>query len=162
VVDIEVNINGKDYNLMVEDHLRLIDLLRDKLNLTGTKEGCGEGECGACTVLVDEKSVNSCLILAGQVHGKRIITIEGLGNENNLDPIQRAFLEKGAVQCGFCTPGMILSAKALLHENNRPNRHDIREAISGNLCRCTGYEKIVDSILWASKSMKGEGGLGNE
>ncbi|MCT4593543.1 MAG: (2Fe-2S)-binding protein [Anaeromicrobium sp.] len=162
MVDIEVNINGKDYNLMVEDHLRLIDLLRDKLNLTGTKEGCGEGECGACTVLVDEKSVNSCLILAGQVHGKRIITIEGLGNENNLDPIQRAFLEKGAVQCGFCTPGMILSAKALLHENNRPNRHDIREAISGNLCRCTGYEKIVDSILWASKSMKGEGGLGNE
>lgn len=157
MVNIEVNINGIDHRLEVEDDLRLIDLLRNELHLTGTKEGCGEGECGACTVIFEGKTVNSCLILAIQAHGKKIITIEGLGDENNLHPIQRAFLEKGAVQCGYCTPGMILSAKALLDVNSKPSRGEIREAISGNLCRCTGYEKIVDSIERASELISKEG-----
>jgi len=157
MINIEVNINGIDYRLEVQDDLRLIDLLRDELHLTGTKEGCGEGECGACTVILDGKTVNSCLLLATQAHGKTIITIEGLGDEDNLHPIQRAFLENGAVQCGYCTPGMILSAKVLLDINSRPNRREIREAISGNLCRCTGYEKIIDSVERASELISREG-----
>ncbi|PAB59735.1 (2Fe-2S)-binding protein [Anaeromicrobium sediminis] len=162
MINIEVNINGEDYRLEVEDDLRLIDLLRDKLHLTGTKEGCGEGECGACTVILDGKSVNSCLLLVAQVHGKRITTIEGLGDENNLHPIQRAFLEQGAVQCGYCIPGMVLSAKAFLDTNSTPKREEIREAISGNLCRCTGYEKIIDSIERASEFMQEEGSEARE
>lgn len=162
MINIEININGKDYKLEVEDDLRLIDLLRDKLKLTGTKEGCGEGECGACTIILEGKTVNSCLLLAAQVHGKRITTIEGLGDENNLHPIQKAFLEKGAVQCGYCIPGMVLSAKALLDKNSKPNREEIREAIAGNLCRCTGYEKIIDSIERASELILDEGSEAHE
>lgn len=162
MINIEVDINGKDYKLEVEDDLRLIDLLRDKLQLTGTKEGCGEGECGACTVILEGKTVNSCLLLATQIHGKRIITIEGLGDENNLHPIQKAFLEKGAVQCGYCIPGMVLSAKALLDKNSKPIREEIRESISGNLCRCTGYEKIIDSIERASELIQKEGSEARE
>lgn len=162
MINIEVNVNGEDYRLEVEDDLRLIDLLRDKLQLTGTKEGCGEGECGACTVILEGKTVNSCLLLATQIHGKRITTIEGLGDENNLHPIQKAFLEKGAVQCGYCIPGMVLSAKALLDKNSKPKREEIREAISGNLCRCTGYEKIIDSIERASELILEDGSEAHE
>lgn len=162
MINIEVNINNKDYHLEIEDDLRLLDLLRERLHLTGTKEGCGEGECGACTVILDGRVVSSCLILAIQAHGKRIITIEGLGNDNSLHPIQKAFLENGAVQCGYCTPGMILSAKALLDKNSNPNRKEIKEAISGNLCRCTGYEKIIDSIEKAAELLINQGSEANE
>lgn len=162
MIDIEVNINNKDYYLEVEDDLRLLDLLREKLHLTGTKEGCGEGECGACTVILDGRVVNSCLILAIQAHGKNITTIEGLGDDDSLHPIQKAFLENGAVQCGYCTPGMILSTKALLDKNPNPNREEIKEAISGNLCRCTGYGKIIDSIEQAAKLLMGQGSEANE
>lgn len=162
MINIEVNINNKDYHLEIEDDLRLLDLLRERLHLTGTKEGCGEGECGACTVILDGSVVNSCLLLAIQAHGKRIITIEGLGGDDRLHPIQKAFLENGAVQCGYCTPGMILSAKALLDKNSNPNRKEIKEAISGNLCRCTGYEKIIDSIEKAAELLINQGSEANE
>lgn len=151
---IDLNVNGKDYNLEIEEDMRLIDLLRDKLGLVGVKEGCSEGECGACTVIMDGDAVTSCTILAFQADGKEIITIEGLGGNDELHPIQQAFLTKGAVQCGFCTPGMILSAKALLDKNPLPNREAIKEAISGNLCRCTGYNKIVNAIELASEHLR--------
>lgn len=147
---IDIKINGNHYKLKIDENMRLIDLLRDELRLTGTKEGCGEGECGACTVIMNGETVNSCIVMAFQAHKKEIITIEGLSIGNEIHPIQKAFLEEGAVQCGFCTPGMILSAKALLDKNPSPNKNDIKEAISGNLCRCTGYNKIVDATLRAS------------
>lgn len=151
---IHVTINNKAYELEVEEDLRLIDLLRDKLALTGTKEGCGEGECGACTVIMDGKTVNSCLVMAFQVDGRKITTIEGVAAKDGVHPIQQAFLDVGAVQCGFCTPGMVLSAKVLLDVEKEPSREEIREGISGNLCRCTGYNKIVDAIELASKYLK--------
>jgi carbon-monoxide dehydrogenase small subunit len=162
LINIKLNVNGKDYDLEIEEDLRLIDLLRDRLGFTGTKEGCGEGECGACTVILEGKTVNSCLLLAIQAHGKEITTIEGIGKEDDLHPIQESFLENGAVQCGYCIPGMVLSAKALLDKNKNPTRKDIREAISGNLCRCTGYEKIVDSIEKASKILQQRGSESHE
>jgi len=162
LINIQLNVNGKDYDLEIEEDLRLIDLLRDRLGFTGTKEGCGEGECGACTVILEGKTVNSCLLLAIQAHGKEITTIEGIGKEDDLHPIQESFLENGAVQCGYCIPGMVLSAKALLDKNKNPTRKDIREAISGNLCRCTGYEKIVDSIEKASKILQQRGSESHE
>ncbi|MDK2917699.1 MAG: aerobic carbon-monoxide dehydrogenase small subunit [Candidatus Petromonas sp.] len=162
MINIKLNVNGKDYDLEIEEDLRLIDLLRDRLGFTGTKEGCGEGECGACTVILEGKTVNSCLLLAIQAHGKEITTIEGIGKEDDLHPIQESFLENGAVQCGYCIPGMVLSAKALLDKNKNPTRKDIREAISGNLCRCTGYEKIVDSIEKASKILQQRGSESHE
>ncbi len=162
MINIQLNVNGKDYDLEIEEDLRLIDLLRDRLGFTGTKEGCGEGECGACTVILEGKTVNSCLLLAIQAHGKEITTIEGIGKEDDLHPIQESFLENGAVQCGYCIPGMVLSAKALLDKNKNPTRKDIREAISGNLCRCTGYEKIVDSIEKASKILQQRGSESHE
>jgi len=152
---IEVNINGRDYCLDVEENLRLIDLLRDKLKLTGTKEGCGEGECGACTVIMDGKIVNSCLVLAFQADKSRIITIEGIEED---DVIKNSFIEEGAVQCGFCTPGMVLAAKSLLDKNLNPTEEEIREAISGNLCRCTGYNKIVSAVKKAAKLKRGGDG----
>ncbi len=130
----------------VAPDLRLVDFLREDLDLTGTKVGGGEGDCGACTVIMDGKIVNSCLILAPQIDGKEVLTIEGLGDYEHLHPLQQAFMEAGAVQCGFCTPGMIMSAKALLDQNPNPNRQEIMQAISGNLCRCTGYKKIADAI----------------
>ena len=130
--------------------MRLLDLLRNVFRLTGTKEGCGEGECGACTVIVNGKTVNSCLVLAGQAEGAEIITIEGLSVDGKPGKLQQAFIEAGAVQCGFCTPGMILSAKALLDENPKPSDEDIKVALSGNLCRCTGYAKIVDAVRAAA------------
>lgn len=153
--NIELKVNGRIHNIEIEEDMRLLDVLRDKLGLTGTKEGCGEGECGACTVIMDGEAVASCLVMAFQAEGKEIVTIEGLEDENGIHPIQQAFIEEGAVQCGFCTPGMILSAKALLDKNPSPSRTEIREAISGNLCRCTGYNKIVNAVEKATKDYKG-------
>jgi aerobic-type carbon monoxide dehydrogenase small subunit (CoxS/CutS family) len=143
---IQFKVNDDLVSLEVEPHWTLLRVIRDELGLTGTKEGCGEGDCGACTVLVDDRAVNSCLILAIDVDGKAIITIEGLTQGDELHPLQKAFMEKGAVQCGFCTPGMILTAKALLDQNPHPTEEEIRFAIAGNLCRCTGYAKIVEAI----------------
>lgn len=153
---INIKVNGKSYTRDISEDMRLLDLIRDELQLTGTKEGCGEGECGACTVIMDGVTVNSCMVMAFQANGKEITTIEGMEDENGLHPIQKAFLEEGAVQCGFCIPGMILSAKALLDKNPKPSRQEIKEGISGNLCRCTGYNKIVDSIEKASHYIEGE------
>ncbi|SNS60268.1 purine hydroxylase delta subunit apoprotein [Anaerovirgula multivorans] len=153
---IQLKVNGKVYEVDIEEDMRLLDVLRDKLHLTGTKEGCGEGECGACTIIMDETTVNACMVMAFQGEGKEIITIEGVKGDHDLHPIQRAFLEEGAVQCGFCTPGMVLSAKALLDQNPSPTRKEIREGISGNLCRCTGYNQIVNAIEKASQYLRGE------
>jgi carbon-monoxide dehydrogenase small subunit len=147
-------LNGEPVELEIEPHLTLLQLLRDKLELTGTKEGCGMGECGACTVLLDGKTVNSCIFPAPEVEGRKVTTIEGLTDpQGNLHPIQKAFVEHGAVQCGFCTPGMVLSAKALLDENPKPSEEEIRHGIAGNLCRCTGYLQIIQAI----KAVSGKG-----
>lgn len=158
---ISLTINDKAYEVAVEPNRTLVDLLRYDLGLTGTKKGCDEGDCGTCTVLMDGKAVNSCLVLAVQANGRRIETIEGVETEEGLHPIQQAFVEKGAIQCGFCTPGMILSGKSLLERNPNPDEEEIRTAISGNLCRCTGYQKIVEAIKVASeKSNEQSGHLG--
>jgi len=143
---IEFTINKQKVSVTVMSHWTLSYMLREELCLTGTKEGCGEGECGSCTVLVEGKPVNSCLLLAVEVDGKQIITIEGLSEEGKLHPLQQAFIEKGAIQCGFCTPGMIMMAKALLDKKSAPSDEEIRHGMSGNLCRCTGYAKIVEAI----------------
>jgi len=145
---IKITVNGQEYDLSVEPNLTLLDLLRERLGLTGTKKGCDEGDCGACTVLLNGKAVSSCLVLAVEANGKDVLTIEGVELEggDSLHPLQKAFVENGAIQCGFCTPGMILSAKALLDKNPHPSQTQIRRAISGNLCRCTGYQKIVEAI----------------
>lgn len=143
---ITLNINDKTYKVPIEDRDTLLDVLRDKLMLTGTKDACGIGECGACTVLIDEKAVLSCLMLAKDAQGKKIVTIEGLSQEGKLTPLQKAFIEYGAIQCGYCTPGMIMSAVALLNSNNKPTREEIKKALEGNICRCTGYNKIIDAI----------------
>lgn len=144
-------INGRTYEATVEPHETLIEVLRDKLDLTGTKYSCGAGECGSCTVLIDGEPVLSCLTLALAARDKNILTIEGLAKNNTLHPIQKAFVEHGAVQCGYCTPGMILSAKALLDANPHPTTDDVRSGLAGNLCRCTGYVKIVDAVMAASE-----------
>jgi carbon-monoxide dehydrogenase small subunit len=152
---INVTINGDNYEIAVEPWKTLNEVLRDQLNLTGTKLGCGTGDCGACTVLLDGKSISSCLTLAVEVDGRSVETIEGLAeSEDELHPIQEAFIEKGAVQCGFCTPGMIMSAKFLLSNNPEPDEITIKKALDGNLCRCTGYYKIIDAIKCASEKMK--------
>jgi len=143
---IKLTVNDEEYELAVEPNLTLLDLLRYDLGLTGTKKGCDEGDCGACTVIMDGRAVSSCLVLAVQANGRNILTIEGVETKGGLHPIQQAFVENGAIQCGFCTPGMILSAKALLDRNPHPDEQEIRTAISGNLCRCTGYQKIVEAI----------------
>ncbi len=143
---ISLTMNGKPVEVAVKPNQTLTDLIRYDLGLTGTKKGCETGDCGACTVLLDGRAVNSCLVLALQADGSVVETIEGLENENGLHPIQDAFVEKGAIQCGFCSPGMILSAKNLLDGNPNPDETQIRTAISGNLCRCTGYQKIVEAI----------------
>jgi len=149
---IKLNVNGRGVAVMVKPTETLVDVLRDKLDLTGTKKACGLGDCGACTVLMDGKAVNSCLILAMDAQGHEITTIEGLDKKDGtLHPLQEAFLENGAVQCGFCTPGMVLSAKALLDENPSPTEEEVRRALAGNLCRCTGYAKIVQAVLETSK-----------
>ena len=146
---IHLTVNGKDYNLEVKaGGTTLLDILRDELDLTGAKRGCDRGECGTCTVLIDGRPVRSCLTLAVLADGRDIVTIEGLEKENGrLDPLQESFIEHGAIQCGFCTPGMILSGKALLEENPDPSEAEVRRSISGNLCRCTGYSKIVEAIM---------------
>ncbi len=143
---IDLIVNKKNIKIDVDPTTRLIDFLRDDLNLTGVKEGCSEGECGACTVILDGVAVTSCTIFAGQVNGCEIITIEGLEQSGELDVIQKSFIENGAIQCGFCTPGMILSCKALLMKNPNPSEEEIKRAIEGNLCRCTGYNKIVKAV----------------
>jgi carbon-monoxide dehydrogenase small subunit len=146
-----LNVNDEFYEVAVEPHRTLLEVLRDTLSLTGTKKGCDEGECGACTVLIDGEAVLSCLLLAVEAQGKRISTIEGLAKDGQLHPLQQAFIDHGAIQCGFCTPGVILSAKALLDRNPKPTEAEVREAIAGNLCRCTGYVKSVEAILAASE-----------
>jgi len=151
---VKFELNGRPARLEVPADRRVVDLLREDLGLTGTKEVCGSGECGACTILVDGESRLSCLMLAPQLAGKRVLTIEGLGNGEALHPVQEAFVTHGAVQCGFCAPGMILAAVDLLEQNPRPVRKEIREAISGNLCRCTGYQMIVDAIEAASGAVR--------
>ena len=144
--EIELIVNRDIYQVTVKPSETLLEVLRNKLGLTGTKRGCDVGDCGACTVLIDGKSVPSCLVLAVEARGKEITTIEGLADRENLHPLQKAFMEYGAMQCGFCTPGMILAAKAFLDENPNPTEEEIAEAISGNLCRCTGYTKIIEAI----------------
>lgn len=151
---ITLNVNGDTYSLAIEPSKTLNEVLREDLNLTGTKLGCGDGDCGACTVLVNGRSVSSCLTLAVSVDGKEITTVEGLASGEELHPIQEAFIEHGAIQCGFCSSGMEMSALNLLNQNPEPTEDDIRNAISGNLCRCTGYYKIVDAIGAAAKKMK--------
>lgn len=155
---IQLVVNGETVEGAVEPNRTLVQFLREDLGLTGTKHGCGLGDCGACTVILDGKPVNSCLVLAVQAQGREVLTIEGLAENGKLHPIQQAFVDKGAIQCGFCSPGMILSAKALLEENPKPNELEIRTAISGNLCRCTGYQKIVEAIQEAAGSLLGKGG----
>lgn len=148
---INLNINGKDHELAVSPNQTLADVIRDEIGLTGTKKGCEVGECGACTVIMDGKPVTSCLVLAVQANGRTILTIEGMETDKGLHPLQQAFMDKGAIQCGYCTSGMILSAKALLDRNAHPDESEIRMAISGNLCRCTGYQKIVEAIKSVSE-----------
>ncbi len=143
---IKVTINKKLYQLNIKPNLTLLDLLREELGLTGTKCGCEIGECGACTVLLNGQAVNSCLVLAPQIDGQEIVTVEGLAEGNHLAPLQESFLDHDAVHCGFCTPGMLMSAKELLDQSSSPSEPEIRKAISGNLCRCSGYQQIVDAI----------------
>jgi aerobic carbon-monoxide dehydrogenase small subunit len=152
---IRLTVNDRERELAVEPNRTLLQVLREDLGLTGAKHGCGLGECGACTVLLDGRPVNSCLVLAAQAEGATVVTIEGLADGERLHPVQRAFVEKGAIQCGFCSPGMILSAKAFLDQNPSPSEDQVRTAISGNLCRCTGYQKIVEAIVSASHEMAG-------
>jgi carbon-monoxide dehydrogenase small subunit len=142
-------LNGHPLSVDAPPMTRLLDVLREHLRLTGTKEGCGEGECGACTVLIDGVPVNSCLIPVVQAEGTRITTVEGLADDDRLDPIQTAFIIHGAAQCGICTPGFVVTARALLNDNPQPSRREVREALAGNLCRCTGYQKIIDAVVLA-------------
>ena len=144
---LRVTVNGEQVVSQVDPSMTLQNFLHDQMGMTGTKEGCGSGFCGCCTVMVDGKAVKSCLILALQVRGKSVLTIEGLAEEDTLDPVQTAFIENGAIQCGYCSPGMIMSSKALLRENPNPTESEVRHALSGNLCRCTGYHKIVKAVL---------------
>lgn len=153
---IQININGERHDMVVAPGERLIDTLRDRLGLTGTKEGCGEGQCGACTVNLNGKAVLACLMLTVQADGAHILTIEGLQTGLDLHPLQTAFLTESAVQCGYCTPGMIMAGHALIHENPDPDETQVRACLSNNLCRCTGYEKPVQAILRAAKEIKGE------
>jgi len=151
ITGVEFEVNGERVAIAVSPGTTLLDALRDQLELTGTKEGCGEGECGACSVMLDGKIVNSCLVLAVECHGSRITTIEGLSGGGRLHPIQRAFVDNGAIQCGFCSPGMIMAACALLDANPSPDEAQVKRALEGNLCRCTGYRKIIDAVLAAAQ-----------
>jgi carbon-monoxide dehydrogenase small subunit len=151
--NVNFRLNGEYKSVEVDPNRRLLNLLRDDLNLTGTKEGCGVGECGACTVLLDGRAVNSCLVLCGQLEGAEIITVEGLLEGSCLNPLQHQFLQEGAIQCGFCTSGMLMSAYGLLLHNPSPTEEEIKLAIAGNLCRCTGYKQIIKAIRAAAKDM---------
>lgn len=152
---IQFFLNGQEVAVEIEADTILLDLLRETLDLTGTKKGCGEGECGACTVIVNDETVNSCIYPAFKVENCRVLTIEGLGSRDNPHPLQESFLEKGAVQCGFCTPGMLLSAHALLQKTHNPEEKDIKRALAGNLCRCSGYQKIITAVSDAAKKDTG-------
>ena len=152
--EIKLTVNNQPYRLSVLPWRTLLEVIREDLGLTGTKEGCGLGECGACTVLIDGRAVNSCLVLATEAEGKQITTIEGLTQGDKLHPIQQAFVDHGGLQCGFCTPGMIMAAKALLDKNPTPTEEEVKRGIAGNLCRCTGYAKIIESIKAAAKNME--------
>jgi len=154
--DISLSVNGKQYSANVETRVHLADFLREELKLTGTHIGCEHGVCGTCTILVDGKATRACLMLAVQANGKEITTIEGLGDAKSLHPVQEAFRDNHALQCGYCTPGMIMSLAAYLEDNPNPEESDIREAISGNICRCTGYQGIVAAGLQAAKEMQGK------
>ena len=156
---VEFLLNGKKTTLEVPSHRLLLDLLRDGIGLTGTKEGCGTGDCGACTVFLNGKPVNSCLVLSGEIDGAELVTIEGLKSGHELHPVQKAFIEDGGVQCGYCTSGMLMMVKSLLDENLNPTEEEIRFALSGNLCRCTGYAKIVLAVKDAAKELR-EGSKG--
>ncbi len=149
-------VNGEAKEVEIEPNRTLLKMLREDLDLIGTKEGCGAGECGACTILVDNKAVNSCLMLAVEADGKEILTIEGLSNGIKLDPLQESFIKHNALQCGYCTPGMVMSAKALLNRNSHPTEEDVKEALAGNLCRCTGYQRIVDAVLDVANKGRGK------
>ena len=151
--EITLTVNGNKYTLQVKPSATLLDVIREDLALTGAKEGCGEGECGACTVIMDGLAVNSCLILAAEANGKEITTIEGLADGEKLHPIQQAFMDIGGLQCGFCTPGMILSTKVLLDKNQNPTDDEIRKGLEGNFCRCTGYTKIFESVKAAVETL---------
>lgn len=146
-----LTINGERHEVLTEPHRTLLDVLRVDLGLTGTKENCLEAECGVCTVLLDRRAVNSCIVLAAQCQGREVVTIEGLARDGALDPLQQAFIDHGAVQCGYCIPGMILSAKAFFEERPDSTEAEVREALAGNLCRCTGYQKIADAVLAAAR-----------
>ena len=167
---ITVTVNGEAYERTVAMNRTLLDFLRNELYLTGTKEGCNEGECGACTVLLDDKPVNSCMVLAVEAHNKEVLTVEGLAKDGELHPLQKALIDAGAVQCGYCIPGILMSAVALLDRYPNPTREQIRRGIEGNICRCGGYEKIIDAIGCAAAAMKnnrrdwlrGAGGEGKE
>lgn len=150
-------VNGEPVQLLVRDGETLLDVLRDRLMLTGTKRGCGEGQCGHCTVILNGKAVNSCLTLALEAEGTQVLTIEGLAKGDRLHPIQKAYVEAGAIQCGYCTPGMIMSIYSLLQQNPKPNETEIREAIQGVMCRCTGYYKIIDAVKRAASEMQKHG-----
>jgi len=153
-INLNLTVNQNKYTLNIRPNRRLLDILREDLKFTGVKEGCGVGECGACTVIMDGEIVNSCMILAGQAQNSEILTVEGLEKEKgNLHPLQQAFLDAGAVQCGFCTPGMLMSAYNLLKANPNPDQEEIKEAISGNFCRCTGYKQIIDAIKIAAETI---------
>jgi carbon-monoxide dehydrogenase small subunit len=153
-LSIQFEVNGIKREVDSPPMKRLLDVLREDLRLTGTKEGCGEGECGACSVIIDGLVINSCLVPVCQAEGARVLTVEGLARDGRLDPLQQAFLECGGAQCGICTPGMLIAARALLDENPGPTRDEIKEAIAGNLCRCTGYVKIIDAIERAASGQK--------
>jgi carbon-monoxide dehydrogenase small subunit len=155
---VQLEINGENFDVAVSPTAYLIEVIRETVGLTGTKKGCGIGDCGACTVLIDGKPILSCLTLAIACQGKAITTIEGLSQGTELHPVQKAFIDKGAVQCGFCTPGMVLSSKALLDENPAPTEDEIKTALAGNLCRCTGYTKIIEAVGHAGKLLNGEVG----
>ncbi len=151
---ITLTVNGEFEQVDVPSQMTLLQMLRDKLALTGTKNGCNAGECGACTVMVDGEAVNSCMVLAVECQGANVVTVEGLAKDGVLDPVQQAIINHGGVQCGFCTPGMLISARALLNRNPEPSEDDIRAALVGNLCRCTGYVRIIDAVQEAAKRQK--------
>jgi carbon-monoxide dehydrogenase small subunit len=151
---IHMKLNNEPVEALIQDNRTMLDFLRKNMGLTGTKKGCEEGECGACTILVNGAPMNSCLMLAVEADGQEITTIEGISKNGELNPVQKMFIEKWALQCGFCTPGMILSAIALLNTNHKPTEHEIRDAIAGNLCRCTGYAKIVEAISAAAEALR--------
>jgi carbon-monoxide dehydrogenase small subunit len=156
-IRVTLNVNNEEYEIYISSNKTLLDVLREDLDLTGTKEGCGEGVCGSCTVLCDGSPIRSCLTLAAEVQGSKILTIEGLAKDDrNLDTLQQAFIDHGAVQCGFCTNGMLISAKALLNNKPNPTEAEVRNGISGNICRCTGYQKMVEAILDVSSSDVGK------